>query len=122
MATEKQIVAVFEKVEAEVGGFIAASMVDLDSGMTLAVHSRRDDFDLAAASAFNSEMVKLKNKTIETLGLKGSLEDVLLSLTDQIHLIKMVGKTAFIYLAVERSQSNLAIVRTSVNKHVGDLD
>jgi hypothetical protein len=121
MATEKEIVAAFEKIQGEVPGFIAASLVDLDSGMTLAVKSARPDFDLAAASAFNSELVKQKFKTIKALGLKAQLEDMLLTLSDQLHLIKLVGDRSFIYLAADRSSTNLAIIRNSVNRHTDGL-
>lgn len=121
MALEKEIVAAFERIQAEVPGFIAASLVDLDSGMTLAVKSARPDFDLAAASAFNSEIIKQKHKTIRALGLSSVLEDILLTLSDQLHLIKMVGNSSFIYLAAERATTNLAIMRTSVARHGGGL-
>ena len=121
MALEREIIAAFEKIQAEVPGFIAASLVDLDSGMTLAVKSARPDFDLAAASAFNSEIVKQKHKTIRALGLNSTLEDILLTLSDQLHLIKLVGQTSFVYLAAERATTNLAIMRTSVTRHVGSF-
>jgi hypothetical protein len=121
MALEKDIVAAFERIQSEVPGFIAASLVDLDSGMTLAVKSARPDFDLAAASAFNSEIVKQKHKTIRALGLNSILEDILLTLSDQLHLIKMVGNSSFIYLAAERATTNLAIMRTSVARHGSGL-
>jgi hypothetical protein len=122
MASERDIVAAFEKIQADVPGFIAASMVDLDSGMTLAVKAARTDFDLAAASAFNSEIVKQKFKTIKALGLKSVLEDILLTLSDQLHLIRMVGDRTFIYLAAERSSTNLAIIRNSVTRHTESLN
>ena len=121
MALEKDIVAAFERIQTEVPGFIAASLVDLDSGMTLAVKTARPDFDLAAASAFNSEIVKQKHKTIRALGLSSNLEDILLTLSDQLHLIKMVGNSSFIYLAAERATTNLAIMRTSVVRHSNGL-
>ncbi len=121
MASEKEMVETLESMEKDVNGFIAASLVDLESGMTLAVKSVRSDFDLTAASAYNSEMVKQKLKIMKTLGLTGSLEDMLLTLTDQIHLIKLVSSTTFLYMAVDKSQSNLAIVRTAVNRHVAAL-
>jgi hypothetical protein len=121
MATEKDAVAAFEKIAVDVPGFIAASLVDLESGMTLAVKSVRPEFDLAAASAFNSEIVKQKFKTIKALNLKSVLEEILLTLSDQIHMIRLVGTTAFIYLAADRAQSNLAIVRTAVIKHTANL-
>ncbi|MET0594508.1 MAG: hypothetical protein ABW133_17540 [Polyangiaceae bacterium] len=121
MASEKELLDVLEKIQHDASGFIAASLVDLESGMTLAVKSVRSDFDLTAASAYNSELVKQKMKIMQTLGLNGGIEDMLITLTDQIHLIKMVSKVTFLYLAVDKSRSNLAIVRTAVAKHASAM-
>lgn len=121
MPSEKQLSDVLERIQGDANGFIAASLVDLDSGMTLAVKSLRSDFDLTAASAYNSELVKQKLKIMRTLGLQGGIEDMLISLTDQIHLVKLVGPNTFLYLAVDKKQSNIAIVRSAVNKHVSAL-
>ncbi|MBX3229607.1 MAG: hypothetical protein KIT84_04670 [Labilithrix sp.] len=121
MANEKEMNEALDHFHSEVPGFIAASLVDLDSGMTLAVRSNRADFDLAVASAYNSELVKQKQKIMKALNLKTHLEDVILTLGDQIHFIKLVSPTMFIYLAAERASSNIAIVRTVVNKHSKSL-
>lgn len=121
MATEKQLSETLQKIQDETNGFIAASLVDLDSGMTLAVKASRTDFDLTAASAYNSELVKQKLKIMRTLGLSGTIEDMLITLSDQIHLVKLVSPGTFLYLAVDKKQSNLAIVRTAVNKHASGL-
>jgi len=121
MASEKELVEVIERLQSDASGFIAASLVDLESGMTLASKSVRGDFDLTAASAYNSELVKQKIKIMGTLGLSGSMQDMLITLSDQIHLIKMVNPTTFLYLAVDSSQSNLAIVRNAVQRHVSTL-
>lgn len=108
---------VFETFASDIPGFIAASLVDIDSGMTLAVKSTRTEFDLAVASAYNSELVKQKLKIMKALNLKTNLEDMILTLGDQIHFIKILSPTMFIYLAADRSSSNIAIVRTVVNKN-----
>lgn len=121
MASEKQLSDTLEKIQADTSGFIAASLVDLDSGMTLAVKASRSDFDLTAASAYNSELVKQKLKIMKTLGLTGTIEDMLITLSDQIHLVKLVSPGTFLYLAVDKKQSNLAIVRNAVNKHASGL-
>ncbi|HEX4386448.1 MAG TPA: hypothetical protein VH083_26015 [Myxococcales bacterium] len=121
MPAEKQIVDSFEKVAAEMPGFIAGALVDLESGMTLGMKSTRSDFDLTAASAYNSEMVKQKQKIMKALSLKTTLEDMLITLGDQIHLIKMVTPATFIYLAADRAGSNLAMVRIAVNKHIAQF-
>ena len=121
MPSEKQIVDAFDKVAADTPGYVAASLVDLESGMTLGLKAVRSDFDLAAASAYNSEMVKQKLKIMKALNLRTTLEDMLITLGDQIHVIKLVGPTTFIYLAVDRAQSNLAIVRNALAKHASNF-
>src|SRR5689334_7557371 len=121
MATEKQLNEVLDKISTDTSGFIAASLVDLDSGMTLAIKTSRTEFDLTAASAYNSELVKQKLKIMRTLGITGNIEDMIITLQDQIHLVKMVGQNTFLYLAVDKKQSNLAIVRSAVNKHISAL-
>jgi hypothetical protein len=122
MANEKTLLEFFGKIEADVTGVIAAAAVDLESGMTLAAKTNRPEFDLAAASAYNSELVKQKMKIMRTLNLKSSLEDMLITLSDQFHLLKFLpGGTSFLYLAVDRGGTNLAILRNSVTKHVAEL-
>ena len=62
MPNEKSLLEVFGKIEDDVTGVIATAVVDLESGMTLAAKTNRPDFDLAVASAYNSELVKQKLK------------------------------------------------------------
>ncbi len=121
MPTEKQIVEVFDKIAAEMSGYIAASLVDMESGLTLGAKSLRSDFDLSVASAYNSELVKQKLKIMRALNLKSNLEDMLLTLTDQIHMIKMIGPNVFLYIAADRESTNLAILRSVVAKHTPSL-
>ena len=122
MASEKELNESLERIQKDASGFIAAALVDLESGMTLAVKTLRSDFDLTAASAYNSELVKQKLKIMKALNLKINLEDMLLTLTDQYHLIKLLpGGTSFLYLAADRGSTNLAILRNAVNKHCNTL-
>ena len=122
MANEKTLLDFFSKIEGDVNGVIATAAVDLESGMTLAAKTNRPEFDLAAASAYNSELVKQKLKIMKTLNLKCTLEDMLITLSDQFHLIKFLpGGSSFLYLAAERGGTNLAILRISVNKHAQAL-
>ncbi|HTV25262.1 MAG TPA: hypothetical protein VMG12_41495, partial [Polyangiaceae bacterium] len=58
-----------------------------------------------------------KFKIMKTLGLNGVVEDMLITLSDQIHLVKLINSATFLYLSVDRKQSNVAIVRTSVNRN-----
>jgi predicted regulator of Ras-like GTPase activity (Roadblock/LC7/MglB family) len=118
MASEKILLDAIAKIEGDVNGVIASAVVDLESGMTLAAKSNRADFDLTVASAYNSELVKQKLKIMRALNLKTTLEDMLLTLGDQYHLIKLMpGAGSFLYLAADKSGTNLAILRNAVNKH-----
>jgi predicted regulator of Ras-like GTPase activity (Roadblock/LC7/MglB family) len=122
MASEKTLMDVIAKIEGDVNGVIATAAVDLESGMTLAAKSNRGDFDLTVASAYNSELVKQKMKIMKALNLKATLEDMLLTLSDQFHLIKLLpGGGSFLYLAADKSTTNLAILRTAVNKHCAQI-
>ena len=100
--TDNQFDTVINQIAGNVQGFIAASLVDLDSGMPLATRSSRPEFDLDVASAYNSELVKAKLNTMRVLNITSDLEDMLLTLGDQLHLIKLVGGRAFIYVAADR--------------------
>lgn len=117
MASQDEMTGLIEAIAQDINGFVGASIVDIESGMPLASMSRRPDFDLDVASAYNSEMVKAKRKTIAALGLDAVLEDMLLTLDSQLHLIKLLEGNTFLYLAAEREATNLALLRSAVNRH-----
>ncbi|KQQ62667.1 hypothetical protein [Microbacterium sp. Leaf320] len=121
MATQDELNALIQQIADDINGFIGASVVDVESGLPLATKSVRPDFDLDVASAYNSEMVKNKRKTIEALRLGATLEDMLLTLDTQLHLLKMVDADTFLYLAADRQVTNLALLRSAVNRHVTAL-
>lgn len=120
--TQDQLNALIADIASDINGFIGASVVDVESGLPLASHSVRPDFDLDVASAYNSEMVKNKRKTIDALRLEATLEDMLLTLDTQLHLIKMIEGDTFICLAADRQATNLALLRSAVNRHVAALN
>lgn len=121
MANQEDFNHLITALAADVNGFIGASIVDIESGMPLASASHRADFDLDVASAYNSEMVKAKLKTISALGLNAQLEDMLLTLDSQLHLVKLLTPGMFLYLAAERSVTNLAMLRSTVNRVTKDF-
>lgn len=103
----------------DLSGFIGASIVDLDTGMSLATASRYSDFDLDVAAAYNSEMVKSKYKAMSALRIPtSSLQDMLLTLEDQYHLIKLLDNNLFVYVAAFSAQTNLALMRNVVNTNM----
>lgn len=123
MQTEEEIVQILADLASDTPGFIAASLVDLDSGMTFGVYSRRDDFDLTSASAYNSELVKQKQKIMAALDLKMDLDDITMTLSEQIHVLQLTATgSSFVYLATDRSSTNLALVRKAMANQVKRIE
>ena len=92
---------------------IAVAIVEVSSGMCLASHSNSPTMNPETAAAYNTEVVKQKQKAMSALKLTGEkIDDILITLTNQLHLINLLddGKK-FIYLAVSSRDSNLAIAR-----------
>ena len=92
---------------------IAVAIVEVSSGMCLASHSNSPTLNPETAAAYNTEVVKQKQKAMAALKLTGEkIDDILITLTNQLHLINLLedGKK-FIYLAVSSRDSNLAIAR-----------
>lgn len=94
----------------DIDGCVAAALVDFESGLCLGV-AGNPGFDLELAAAGNTEVVRAKKKIRDKLGIKSAIEDILISLDDQYHLIRMVGKTMFFYTVFDRSRANLGLAR-----------
>ena len=96
-------------------GLLAIAVVDISSGMSLASHSN-SGINPETAAAYNTEVVKQKLKAMNALKLQGeTIDDILITLTNQLHLIKLVADSKkFIYLVVNSRDTNLAIAREVV--------
>ncbi len=109
----------------EIDGAIGVALVEYTSGMTLGTAGGGPHLDLEVAAAGNTEVVRAKLRTMAQLGVDGSIEDILITLDSQIHLIRLItgasGEGLFLYLALNKAQSNLAMARRSLTGLEKDL-
>lgn len=109
-----------------IDGAIGAALVDYSSGMALGMVGGGTDLDLTVAAAGNTDVVRAKVRTMEMLGLSDEIEDILITLGTQYHLIRLMkGRGAnglFLYLALDKNRANLAMARHQLKKIEGDLE
>ncbi|GLI01761.1 hypothetical protein [Phytohabitans aurantiacus] len=98
-----------------IDGAIGVALVDYSSGMTLGVAGGSQELDLAVAAAGNTDVVRAKMRTLEMLKIADGIEDILITLDTQYHLIRPLnargGKGLFLYLALSKSRANLGLAR-----------
>jgi hypothetical protein len=101
-------------------GAIGVALVDYTSGMTLGVMGGGPDLDLGVASAGNTDVMRAKMRTLEMLKLPDAIEDILITLDSQYHLLRPLtsreGRGLFIYLALSRSRANLGLARHQLRR------
>lgn len=107
-------------------GTIGVALVDYTSGMALGTLGGGKDLDLTVAAAGNTDVVRAKVRTMEMLGLKEEIEDILITLSGQYHLIRMLkgrGKAGlFLYLALDKNRANLAMARHQLKRVEAELE
>jgi hypothetical protein len=97
----------------QIDGAIGVALVDTNSGMALGTAGGGSALNMDVAAAGGTEVVKSKLKVMTQLGIRDRIEDILITLGSQVHLIRTVGGQAnlFLYLALNRAHSNLAMAR-----------
>ncbi|MEV0358494.1 MULTISPECIES: hypothetical protein [Nocardia] len=103
-----------------VDGAIGIALVDMRSGMLLGKQGGNQLFDLEMAGALNTEVLRAKLRAVEALQLGDSVQDILVTLGAQYHLIMPLirndGEELFLYLALDKARGNLALARHQLRR------
>lgn len=104
-------------------GAIGAVVADWESGMSLGHIGGGGRLDMEMAAAGNCQVVKAKMSTMKSLGINGSIQDILITLDDQMHLIRPSRSmpSVFIYLAIDKAKGNLAMARMKLQANEQEL-
>lgn len=102
-------------------GGLCSALVDANSGMMLGQSGSGVDLELAAAG--NTEVVRAKIKTMNSLKLNDKIEDILISLGKQYHIIRPVASKPglFFYVVLDKARANLAMARRKVQDVEAEL-
>ena len=113
----------FDDLKTNIPGFIAASITEVQSGMAFGSLSLDPNFDVELAGSYNLEVIKAKQNIIKTLKLDEKIDDIMLTLTTQIHLISIAESgTYFVYLAVDAKKGNLGLTRSVLKRCMTDIE
>lgn len=114
MSNIKQTLEEAMKIE----GAIGACVVDFKSGLSLGAIGGGQQLNIEVAAAGNSEVVRSKMKVMSQLGLKEKIEDMLISLNSQYHIIRPLTNhpNLFMYVALGRANANLALARYKIQE------
>jgi len=111
-----------EEIKKNVPGYIAVAVSEIKSGILYYSDSALAGFDPELASAFNLEVVKAKLNAINALGLNESIDDIMITMTNQIHIIDVSDNNEyFIYLAVDSTKANLGMTKALLGKYKKEI-
>ena len=97
----------------EIDGALGVALVDGASGMSLGVAGGSAGLNVELAAAGAADFVRAKLRVMAALGTQDTLEDVMITLGKQYHLIRFVGSElkVFLYLVLDREGANLGMAR-----------
>ena len=118
--------ASLKEAMSSIEGTLGVALVDYTSGMALGTLGGGKDFNLEVAAAGNTDVVRSKLRTMEHLGLNEEIEDILITLSSQYHLIRLLkgrgGNGLFLYLVLDAGRANLAMARHQLRRIESELE
>lgn len=103
------VTRLLDELRTSMTGVLGVALVDYRSGVCLGTSG--GGIDLSVAAVGNMEVMKAKARVMRDLGIPGGIEDMLITLDAQLHILRPVGTALFLYLALDREQGNLALAR-----------
>jgi predicted regulator of Ras-like GTPase activity (Roadblock/LC7/MglB family) len=107
---------------AQIDGTLGVALGDWNTGFSLGQKScdtsRFSEAVLEQGVALNSEVIKAKEKARAALNITDNIQDILITLEHQYHLICMskTVKGVFFYLVLNRDKANLGLARLKLSE------
>lgn len=102
-----------DELVADLAGAKAACVIDVESGMPLA-KSSSSDFDCDAAAAHCALLLQGQKKMQAAMNSRGGLREMVMTLTEEILVIKPLTPGVALFVAASSDETNLAMVRFAI--------
>lgn len=98
----------------ELAGARSAALVDSATGMVLG-HAGSDS-DLEITAAANTEVVRAQLKSLGDLKSQDAIDDIIITMSTEYDIIRPLkaNPSIFLYLAMDKNKSNMALARYKV--------
>jgi CheY-like chemotaxis protein len=108
----------------DIEGALGAALVDHQSGLTLGTIGGGPTLDMELAAAGNTNVIRAKMQTVKNLGLSETIDDILITLASQFHILRPLEKypECFLYIAINRERGNLGLARVKLKDIERHLD
>jgi CheY-like chemotaxis protein len=92
-------------------GALCVALVDARDGAVLSRQGDGLDIELAASGI--AQLMRARQQVLGELGVRGPIEDVLVTVGDQYHLLRplLSGEDVFLYFVLHRQEANLGLAR-----------
>lgn len=106
----------------ELAGARSAAVVDSTTGMVLGHAGSQAGLEIAAAA--NTEVVRAQLKSLGNLGSDDAIDDILITMSTQYDIVRPLAAnpSIFLYLAMDKNKSNLALARYKVSECEAQLE
>lgn len=109
-----------------IDGAICVAIVDCTSCMALGSASALPSVDPSIVAAAGTEVLRAKLRAMEILGVHDVVEDIMILLGQQYHLLHPLpdrtGAGLLVYLVLDRSRANLALAHHQLRAIADELE
>jgi CheY-like chemotaxis protein len=97
----------------EIDGALGVALIDSASGLSLGTAGGSKTLNVELAGAGAADFVRAEARAMAAAGVKDAIEDVMITLGKQYHLIRFLGPDlhAFVYIVLDRERANLGMAR-----------
>ncbi len=113
----KVLQSLIDQMSRELPGILAAAVVTVEDGMSIAEVSRREDVEPAVAAAYLASIVKSNTKAIKLLADDEIIEDILITTRQYHFIIRHDDSQPFFIFLMTTKDEWLAKARLLIKKY-----